>query len=211
MKDTTTGSEIVNPRRIPVEGIFLHYRIDDIVYGYLQASATFNPKEKILYIPKKNMPGIKNELQIIIGCRSATTITNKINTLIENKLLALDTEKQIYTFPYNQDERYKIIGADLLKELVVVYRPTVLKIFIYLLDKYEWKKQTNSEYVFTLSELAAAMGYAASSGRQDENTRIVLNHLRKTGLIDFEEFYELNENTRKPVPRMKLKFVKKNF
>lgn len=207
----TDTKEITNPRRIPVEGIFLHYRIDDIVYGYLQASATFNPTDKVLYIPKKNMPRIKNELQIIIGCKSATTITNKINTLMENKLLAFDEDKQIYTFPYDRDEKYKIIGADLLKELVVVYRPTVLKIFVYLLDKYEWKNQTNSEYIFTLTELAAAMGYAASSGRQDENTRIILNHLRKTGLIDFEEFYELNENTRKPVPRMRLKFVKKKF
>ena len=44
------GTVIVNPRRIPVEGIFLHYSIDDIVYGYLQASASYNPNTNLIYI-----------------------------------------------------------------------------------------------------------------------------------------------------------------
>ena len=59
---TEEKTKIVSPRRIPVEGIFLHYKTDDIVYGYLQASATFNPKDKVLYINKKNMTSIRREL-----------------------------------------------------------------------------------------------------------------------------------------------------
>lgn len=59
---TEEKTKIVNPRRIPVEGIFLHYKTDDIVYGYLQASATFNPKDKVLYINQKNMTSIRREL-----------------------------------------------------------------------------------------------------------------------------------------------------
>lgn len=208
---TEEKTKIVNPRRIPVEGIFLHYKTDDIVYGYLQASATFNPKDKVLYINQKNMTSIRRELQDIIGCKSASTITNKLNYLMENNLFKLDEKAGRYIFPYNPDEKYKIISSELLKELVVVYKPMVLKIFIYLLDKYEWKKESNSQYVFTLTELSAAMGYAASSGRQDANIRIILEHLRRTGMINYEEFYEKSEFTGKPVPRMRLTFVKKEI
>lgn len=203
--------KIVNPRRIPVEGIFLHYKTDDIVYGYLQASATFNPKDKVLYINQKNMTSIRRELQDIIGCKSASTITNKLNYLMENNLFKFDEKASRYIFPYDPNEKYKIISSELLKELVVVYKPMVLKIFIYLLDKYEWKKEANSQYVFTLTELSAAMGYAASSGRQDANIRIILEHLRRTGMINYEEFYEKSEFTGKPVPRMRLTFVKKEI
>jgi len=203
--------KIVNPRRIPVEGIFLHYKTDDIVYGYLQASATFNPKDKVLYINQKNMTSIRRELQDIIGCKSASTITNKLNYLMENNLFKFDEKASRYIFPYDPNEKYKIISSELLKELVVVYKPMVLKIFIYLLDKYEWKKEANSQYIFTLTELSAAMGYAASSGRQDANIRIILEHLRRTGMINYEEFYEKSEFTGKPVPRMRLTFVKKEI
>lgn len=201
---STENSKIKNPRRIPVEGNFLHYKIDDIVYGYLQASATFNPTDKVLYISEKNMTSIRRELQQILGCKSHSTVTNKINGLIEKNLFAYDEVGKRYVFPYNETEKYKIISADLLRELVVVYKPMVLKIFIYLLDKYEWKKESNSYYVFTLTELSGAMGYAASSGRQDANIRIVLEHLRRTDMIDYEEFYEKNEITGKPVPRIRL-------
>jgi hypothetical protein len=51
-----------HPRRIPTEGIFLHYSIDDIVYGYLQASATYDPHNSVLYIPKNKISGIKKML-----------------------------------------------------------------------------------------------------------------------------------------------------
>lgn len=208
---TEEKTKIVNPRRIPVEGIFLHYKIDDIVYGYLQACATFNPKDKVLYIPKKNMTSIRKELKDILGCKSPSTVGNKINTLMEKGLFAFDELNDRYIFPYDKNQKYKIISTKLLQELVVVYKPMVLKIFIYLLDKYEWKKESNSEYVFTLTELSAAMGYAATSGRQDANIRIILEHLRRTDMINYEEFYEKNEFTGKPVPRMRLKFVKKEI
>jgi hypothetical protein len=53
-------------------------------------------------------------------------------------------EHEVYLFPeydlQNREINYQIINADFLKEMVAVYRPYVVKIFIYLLDKMEWKR-----------------------------------------------------------------------
>ena len=51
---TKDGIIITNPRRIPVEGIFIHYDSNDILYAIMYALATFNPKDKKLYLTKKN-------------------------------------------------------------------------------------------------------------------------------------------------------------
>ena len=44
---TKDGITITNPRRIPVEGIFIHYDSNYILYAIMYALATFNPKEVI--------------------------------------------------------------------------------------------------------------------------------------------------------------------
>ena len=199
---TKSGVIISHPRRIPVEGIFLHYSIDDIVYGYLQASASYNPDANLLYIKKQDMTGIKRMLKTVVDCSSATTITNKINKLIDNNLLAYDEKTELYTFPYNRDEKYKIVSSELLFRLTTVYKPMVVKIFIYLLDKYEWKRAENDQYSFTISELSSMMGYAKTSRSQEEAIKAILENLRKVGYINYEEGYVISPNTGKPVPRM---------
>lgn len=205
MEIKTTENK-VRPRRIPTEGVFLHYSVDDIVYGYLQASADYDTTNQTLYIHKSKMPGIKKMLQTIIGCSSKRTIDNKINTLIEKNLLADDTHngKPAILFPYDTNEKYRIVDTELLFSLVCVYRPMVLKVYIYLLDKYKWKSKSNENYIFTLNELVQMMGYAPTSRKQEPIIREILNNLRNNKFIDFEEFYEINENTRKPVPKLRL-------
>lgn len=195
-----------HPRRIPTEGIFLHYSIDDIVYGYLQASATYDPHNKVLYIPKNKMSGIKKMLQTIIGCKTTKTIDNKIKKLLENNLLqeGEHNNKPVILFPYDKNEKYRIIDADLLFSLVCVYRPMVLKIYVYLLDKYKWKNKSNEKYVFTLHELCQMMGYADSSRKQEPVIREILINLRNNKFIDYEEFYDIDFECGKAVPRLRL-------
>ena len=205
------GTVIINPRRIPVEGIFLHYSIDDIVYGYLQASASYNPNTNLIYIKKRDMTGIKRMLKTVVGCSSASTVANKINRLLDEGLLAYDEKTELYTFPYNRDEKYKIVSSEMLFRLTTVYKPMVVKIFIYLLDKYEWKKSINDRYCFTISELSSMMGYAKSSRSQEEAIRAILENLRDVGYIDYEEGYTINEETGKPVPRMWLNRVSTDY
>ena len=198
-----------HPRRIPTEGIFLHYSIDDIVYGYLQASADYDTTNKILFIPKQKMPGIKKMLQTIVGCNSNRTIDNKINKLIEAELIAEGDHfgKPAILFPYDEKEKYRIIDSELLFALVCVYKPMVLKVFIYLLDKFKWKSKSNDTYVFTLHELNEMMGYAPTSRKQEPVIRAILENLRNNKFIQYEEFYEMNEDIRKPVPKMRLLHV----
>lgn len=221
--------KIDKPRVIPAEGPFLHYSTDDIIYSYILASATFHPEHKLLYVRMDKMRDIKQELKVIMADgRQAETITRAINRainrldgsdgslkeplLIKDKLYINKQEHEVYLFPEydlkNREINYQIINADFLKEMVAVYRPYVVKIFIYLLDKMEWKhSQLEDSYIFTNAEIAKAMGYSETSKSWQEPIRIALNHLRSAGYLDWEEFYEnrtLNNGRVVPVPKKRL-------
>ena len=174
---------------------------------------------------------IKQELKVIMsdtGKRNDTSTSRAINRaidrldgsdgtlakplLIKDKMFINKQEHEVYLFPeydlQNREINYQIINADFLKEMVAVYRPYVVKIFIYLLDKMEWKRSQGEEvYIFTNAEIATAMGYSEKSKSWQEPIRIALNHLRVAGYLDWEEFYE--EHTLKngrvvPVPKKRL-------
>ena len=131
---------------------------------------------------------------------------------IKDKLNINHQEHEVYLFQEydlkNKEINYQIINADFLKEMVAVYRPYVVKIFIYLLDKMKWKcSQQEDSYVFTNSEIAKAMGYSETSKSWQEPVRIALAHLKMAGYIDFEEFYEqqtLKNGRIVPVPKKRL-------
>ena len=221
--------KIDKPRVVPAEGPFLHYSTDDIIYSYILASATFHPEYKMLYVRLDKLRNIKQELKVIMSDgRQDSSITRAINRainrldgtdgvldeplLLKDKLNINRQEHDVYLFREydlkNREINYQIINADFLKEMVAVYRPYVVKIFIYLLDKMEWKRsQLEDSYVFTNVEIAKAMGYSETSSSWKEPVRIALNHLKSAGYIDWEEFYE--EQTLKngrvvPVPKKRL-------
>lgn len=225
--------KIEKPRVIPAEGPFLHYSTDDIIYSYILASATFHPQYQMLYVRLDKLRTIKQELSIIMadGARNNASTMRAINRaisrldgtdgnlqqplLLKDKLYINNQEHDVYLFKeydlQNREINYQIINADFLKEMVAVYRPYVVKIFIYLLDKKQWKhSQEENSYVFTNIEIAKAMGYSEKSKSWQEPVRIALQHLKSAGYIDFEEFYE--EQTLKngrvvPVPKKRLTYV----
>ena len=221
--------KIDKPRVVPAEGPFLHYSTDDIIYSYILASATFHPEYKLLYVRLDKLRNIKQELKVIMADgRQDASIMRAINRaidrldgtdkvlkeplLLKDKLNINHQEHEVYLFREydlkNREINYQIINADFLKEMVAVYRPYVVKIFIYLLDKMEWKRsQLENSYVFTNVEIAKAMGYSETSKSWQEPVRIALAHLKMAGYIDFEEFYEqqtLKNGRIVPVPKKRL-------
>ena len=206
--------EIQHPRRMPTEGAFMSFKIDDIVYGYLQGIATYDKYDKKrVYLTEKTLQDAKVVLADLLGKKSSRTISRKIEVLMseENELMAFDEETKQYYFPYDKISKYCVVSAEILQELTSVYNKMAVRVYVYLLDKYLWKEKDGSTYDFTIHELKVAFGYSAST-RGSANSQIemvlknILKNLKANHFIDYEDYYD-TEHSVHPVPRKLLTFV----
>ena len=109
---TKDGITITNPRRIPVEGIFIHYDSNDILYAMMYALATYNPKEKKLYLTKRIFTANKKSVYNICGFTDARMMKRHLAKLVEKGLVSEDETN--YYFPQNTEEKYQIIEKEML-------------------------------------------------------------------------------------------------
>lgn len=197
-------------RKFSLEEDFMNLTSDDLVLGYLQHIATFHPEEKVLYVPLTKVSKEKKDIALIID-KTPRTAQNKINKLIENgliskrimKLNGKDTE--VYEIPQDTSGRYKIIDEEMMWYLVSTRKLWALKIYVYLLNKYDWKKQEQGEmYSFTCGELAQAIGYTEASAATGSISSIISNLLisfKREGVLNYEDYSDGQS------PRKRLTFV----
>lgn len=90
--------------------------------------------------------------------------------------------------------------------LVIASNMSIIKIYIYLLNKWLWKTQKESEpiYDFTLKELREALGYSGSNNPgADDALRTILFSMAKQGIIDaYPTWGQIKEGTTSPVYRL---------
>ena len=208
---TKDGIIISNPRRIPVEGIFIHYDSNDILYAIMYALATYNPKESRLYLTKKNFTSNKKSIYNICGFTDARMMKRHLSKLIEKGLVSEDESN--YYFPQNIKEKYRIIEKDMLQYLANTRSNQAIRVYISLLDWYLWKKKENTEFVFTNKDILEKLGYSKDNKIASSAITDILESFFREGVIKYEHFYETNilpSGKEVPVPRMRLIFVAKN-
>ena len=85
----------------------------------------------------------------------------------------------------------------MLYYLIITSNMNVIKIYIYLLNKWLWKNKTHEPYYFTLKELREALGYSGSNNEGvDSALHTILFSISKQGIIDATPTYlNLNPNT----------------
>ena len=196
-------------RRFSLENDFMNYKSDDLLYGFMRNIST--SKDGLEYLPLKNFQKVKKVIAGLCGY-SVRQINNKILKLKEVGLIKeteIGVNTQSYIFPYDYAGSYKIINKDMLSYLINTRNSNVIRIYLYLLNKYEWKK---GEYLFTVGELKRALGYSDFTKTADSMIRDVLTSLKKEGIIKFEKVWceEVNEQGKPfPVERSLLTFVAK--
>lgn len=211
-------------RRFSLEGDFMNYKTNDLLYGFmrgLSTARTFYEDGKQItreYLPIKTFK--KNKKLIASICNVSTRqIDNQLNKLTEAGLLDEGIERieingtqydyPCFWFPYNYDENYELIDINVVRYLVNTRNSQAIRVYIYLLNKYKWKK----DYIFTIRELKQALGYAESTITAIGMIRDILASFRKEGIIQFTKIYEAKEvggladYKTIPVERMKLDFV----
>lgn len=215
--------ENVVKRRFSLEEDFMNYKVDDLLFGFMRSLSTARPiyeNGKIVkweeYLLKKEL--VKNKKIIAQVCGYTTrTLNRHVEQLAEQGLIEeqvkvipqidkngneTEYEYECYVFP-SESKRYKLVEKELLTYLIRTRTQHAIKVYLYLLNKYEWKKTYN----FTIKEIQQALGYAESS-IIDDLIGAILESLNREGIINFEESYEYRDNYK--VPMKVLKFVAKS-
>ena len=196
----------------------MNYTIDDILFGVMCYLATYHPTEKILYLSKKNFVKNKKQIKTLCGEISTQTLNNHLKKLVEKGLISEveriseEEETPSYIFPKGTNNRFQLVENEMLWYVVSTRHQHAVKIYIYLLNKYDWKKKQGEEYVFTNKELLSAIGYSSYSYNNMANDIVnnILESFDREGVISYEEFYEegCDESGKSfPIPRKKLLFV----
>jgi DNA-binding Lrp family transcriptional regulator len=197
----------------------MDYDSDDLLYGALQYLATYHPELHLLYLTKKNYTKSKQELMAICGLDSRG-IKRHLDRLIEKGLIkekkiyigANQVEYECFTFPYNHKEKYQIINNEMLWYVVSTRNKQAVRIYIYLLNKYLWKKESGEAYEFSNKELVEALGYSPKGNNTLASSMVsnILESFKREGVIDYNEYYEQridNCGRQVPVPKKALVFV----
>lgn len=217
------SKDVKNPRAFSLEEQFMNFKIDDLLYGFLRGLSTVRPQvgdqEAREYLPIKQYEKNKRLIANLCGC-STKTIKRHLDRLFDNGLLEEGVETlngkdvSVYWLPPIEG-RYQIVEQDMVKYLVSTNSPNVIKIYIYLLNKYKWKRQTNEKYIFTKEELARALGYSESTRTSELYTMLnnVIMSLTLEGLISFRKIQCEIENCdrHKTTERMELVYVCEKF
>ena len=192
-------------RRFSLDQDFMNYSTDDLIYGYLQCKSTFDEETKKRYIAVSTVSQLKKNMAAMIG-KTMRTVSNKIEKLIETGLLKQENKQgqNVYVLTENS-ERYQLINYDILFYLLINRSAQSIRVYIYLLNKYLWKKN----YVFTLAELKEALGYAETTKSVDILLDTILKSFYREGLMKWREVVDSKAVGDKVIPviRKQLLFV----
>lgn len=172
-------------------------KVDAELYAYLLSIS--RPVDGETRVYKTAIPTIDKLRKEILNCKSRQTVYNHLNYLISNEYIT-DTE-EYYIINMKKEEMYFPMPLELIKYFIDVLKQPVIKTYIYLAQRYSYKKN----YSFTIKELCEHLGLCYKVDRNREAIKNYLDCLQRLGLINFEKFYE------NQVPRMRLIEVKNNI
>lgn len=223
-------SEKTITRRFSLEDDFMNFNTDDLLYGFLRTLSTAEPlyeKGKLSgkfqeYLTKKEYLKNKRAIAAVCGC-STRTVERHLERLFENGLLdegikevnidnkdGTEThyEYECFWFPYDESGKYKLLDKEMLSYLIATRNPQCIRVYLYLLNKFEWKPN----YSFTLLELQRALGYSENTKGLSTMFGNIVDSLAREGIIRYENVYEYIEENGEihKVPRKALKFVAKS-
>lgn len=203
-------------RRFSLEDDFMNYNTNDLLFGYLRVLSTIKPENGHYkeYLLKSTIQKNRKQIKLIIGSNESKTFNNQFKKLEEKGLIAPGVIKingeqyDCYYFPYDKNMRYKILEKSMVEYLVNTASRHVIRVYLYLLNKYNFKPDG---YIFTIKEIASALGYSDTTKSCNELIRDCLYCLSKQGIINIEEVWQEVINPRdggmNKTQRLQLNFV----
>lgn len=170
--------------------------IDGRLYTYLQ-SKSFPVKVEGGYetrVDKFDLGSQKNLCQII-NVKSPKTLRKYFDILIKTGYLQ---DRGPYYVLLQKERMYLPIPLNTVRFLSNVLKEDVIKIYIYLGQRYKYAKANGTTYIFTIKEICKHLGLSLTSQNSRNFVKDGLDALSDCQLISFVCFYEKN------LPRMRL-------
>lgn len=123
-----------------------------------------------------------------LGIKSPKTLRNHLNYLIEQGYVQECKDK--YILP-EMENIYFLIPLKTLRYLNDNCKEHVIKIYVYLGQRYKWALEKGILYEFTLEELGNHIGIKVkNNSRGYEIINNALDLLSNSGLIDYVSFFD---------------------
>ena len=175
---------------IPTEKDFMINKISDLVYGYLQTQSYIgkNTKgEEVSLVYKTNylIDDISRATKI-----KKRTVYNKVKNLVnsgyikEEEVFDKDGHvKKAYTF--KTINLYQKVNMETLRYLVSTGNDNVIKVYVYLLNRYLYKQNINKQYLFSERDIILdCFGITSTTHSSDyKKVHDILNCLINNNLL----------------------------
>ena len=157
-------------------------RVNGELYALLQG-LSYATEDGTTVVYKKSVPK-QAEICAKLGIKSPKTLRVHWNYLVENGYLI---EKEGYYVLPDKESIFLMIPLDTLQFLNDTLREQVIKIYVYLGQRWKYKKG----YEFTVAELAAHVGMKLEGNKRGyEIIDNALDCLQLLGLIRYVTYYE---------------------
>lgn len=167
-------------------------RINGELYALMQRYSKYEVLDKDknkfrTYVMKKDLPSQKVIMEAL-DIKSPKTLKAHINYLLEQGYI-VEGDKY-YDLPEKEDI-YFLIPLETLQYLNDNCKEHVIKIYIYLGQRYKMVEKEDRDYVFTLEEIGEHIGIAVKN--HSAGYRVVKNALdllQNSGLIDYVGYFD---------------------
>ena len=160
-------------------------KVDGELYAYFQSLSKYEDEKT--YVLKKDLPK-QTDICEILGIKSPKTYRTHLLYLIEQGYIIEEEDK--YILPRVEDI-YFLIPLKTLQYLNDNCREHIIKIYIYLGQKYKFGLVKGSQYEFTLEEIGEHIGLKIkNNSRAYSVINNALDLLVNSRLIDYISFFD---------------------
>lgn len=160
-------------------------KVDGELYAYFQSLSKYEDEKT--YVLKKDLPK-QIDICEVLGIKSPKTYRTHLLYLIEQGYIIEEEDK--YILPRVEDI-YFLIPLKTLQYLNDNCREHIIKIYIYLGQKYKFSLVKGSQYEFTLEEIGEHIGLKIkNNSRAYSVINNALDLLVNSGLIDYISFFD---------------------
>lgn len=170
-------------------------RINGELYAILQGLSDYTVIDKqqnqySTYVLKSKMP-TQAVLCKKLGIKSPKTLREHLKYLVEQQYIIPGEDKDIAYYLPEMENIYFLIPETTLKYLNNNCKEHVIKIYIYLGQRYKMALNMGKQYEFTLEEIGTHLGIGLKNHtKQYEVVNNALELLFNSGLIEYVNFFD---------------------
>ncbi len=190
MKTATTKAAKVSEVRFSLEEDFMKNKaVNGMLYAKLQTLSYLNEVTNKRYVYKSDVSFSEMEQNDFKDVCSRQKLSRDMKKLQKFGFVVEGVESgaDVYYLPYNFEELYQLVPTLTIDYLLKVKSHYCCKIYIYLLDKFQWKTAENGVYRFTKKEINEAIGLSVTNQSNNNTVDYCLNSLHNEGLLDYRE------------------------